>query len=133
MAYEHLRASLTKGNLWLYVLAELAAGEGTPGELKARVESKYGFAPAAITFYTVIYRLRHEGLVRRSSEGYRSAYALTPKGRGELSKAVAYLLEVRRTLASGSELHGTSEGALDEGRGRDQRDQDDAPPRLPDD
>ena len=119
MAYEHLRASLTKGNLWLYVLAELAAGEGTPRDLKGRVESKYGFAPAAITFYTVIYRLRREGLVRRSSEGYRSAYALTPKGREELSKATAYLLEVRRTLAPGSELQGPPGGPLDEGVGSD--------------
>ena len=98
MAYSHLRTSLTKGNLWLYVLAELSSGECTPGELKARVETKYGFAPAAITFYTVIYRLRREGLVRRSSDRFRSAYCVTAAGKAEFSKAVEYLGEVRGKL-----------------------------------
>ena len=100
MAYSHLHTTLTKGNLWLYVLAELSAGECTPAELRARVGAKYGFAPAAITFYTVIYRLRREGLVRRSSDRFRSAYSVTAAGRAELSKAVEYLAEVRAKLGA---------------------------------
>lgn len=101
MAYDHLRSSLTRGNLWLYVLSELEAGEGTPSDLRSRVAKKHGFAPAGITFYTVIYRLRRQGLVRRSSDSFRSAYAITPRGKEELSKALDYLEEVRGGLVRG--------------------------------
>lgn len=99
MAYEHLRVSLTKRNLWLYVLAELETGDGTPSELRAKVSSRYGFSPAAITFYTVIYRLKREGLVQRSSDRFRSAYTITAGGRAELSKALDFLSEVRGKLS----------------------------------
>ena len=101
MALEHLKTSLTKGNLWLYILSELQAGDATPGEIRSSVLDKRGFAPAAITFYSVIYRLRREGLVKRSSDSFRSAYAITPKGRGELLKAMSYLGEVEKNLAQG--------------------------------
>jgi DNA-binding PadR family transcriptional regulator len=99
VALEHLRASLTKGNLWLHILAELQGGDATPGELRARVLAKRRFEPAAITFYSVIYRMSREGLVRRSSDSYRSAYAITPKGREELAKALDLLAEVRKGLS----------------------------------
>jgi DNA-binding PadR family transcriptional regulator len=98
LALEHLRTSLTKGNLWLYILSELQLNDATPGELRCRVLDKRGFAPAAITFYSVIYRLRREGLVRRSSDSFRSAYAVTPKGKDEFLRAMSYLDEVRKNL-----------------------------------
>ena len=101
MALEHLRTSLTKGNLWLYILSELQLGDATPGEIRSRVLGKNGFAPAAITFYSVIYRLRREGLVKRSSDSFRSAYAITPKGRDELLRAMSYLGEVQKNLGQG--------------------------------
>jgi PadR family transcriptional regulator len=101
LAYEHLRRSLTKGNLWLYVLAELHSGDASPAELRSAVERKHGFAPASITFYTVIYRLRREGLVGRSTDAFRSAYFITPSGRAELSKALALLREVGERLEPG--------------------------------
>ena len=101
MAFDHLHSSLTRGNLWLYVLAELETQDASPGELRQGVQSKHGFAPATITFYSVLYRLRREGLVRRSSEEFRSKYSITPKGRNELSKALQYLESVRKSLSTG--------------------------------
>lgn len=98
LALEHLRTSLTKGNLWLYILSELQLSDATPGELRLRVLDKRGFAPAAITFYSVIYRLRREGLVKRSSNSFRSAYVITPKGKDELLRAMSYLGEVQKSL-----------------------------------
>ncbi|MBI3840497.1 MAG: PadR family transcriptional regulator [Thaumarchaeota archaeon] len=100
MAFEHLRSSLTKGNLWLYVLSELQVGDATPGELKLKVERR-GFSPAAITFYSVIYKLKREGLVRKASESFRSPYSITPKGNAELSRAIKYIDEVGRSLLQG--------------------------------
>ena len=98
MAFEHLQSSLTRGNLWLYVLAELERGDASPGEIRRIVQGKHGFAPAAITFYSVIYRLRREGLVRRSTDEFRSSYSITPKGRAELAKAVDYIGSVKNGL-----------------------------------
>jgi PadR family transcriptional regulator PadR len=100
LAFEHLRSSLTKGNLWLYVLAELRSGSATPGELKANVQRKHGFAPAAITFYSVIYKHRREGLVLRSSDNFRSAYSITPRGEKALAEALELIEEVGRGLRS---------------------------------
>ncbi len=101
MAYEHLQSSLTRGNLWLYILSELRTGDATPGQLRSRVLGKQGFAPAAITFYSVIYKLNREGLVKKSSASFRSAYSITPQGKESLFKAMSYLDEVRKRLADG--------------------------------
>ena len=98
MAFEHLRSSLTRGNLWLYVLAELEKSDASPAEIRKSVEGRHGFAPAAITFYSVIYRLRREGLVKRSSEEFRSTYSITPKGKVELAKALEYIGSVKDGL-----------------------------------
>lgn len=99
MAFEHLRGSLTKGNLWLYILSELARGDASPGEIRRKVEGRHGFVPAPITFYAVTYRLAREGLVRRSSDEFRSKYSITPKGKSELSRAIEYLESVKEGLA----------------------------------
>ncbi len=98
VAYEHLRESLTKGNLWLYVLSALEANAAGPVELRKLVEAKHGFAPATITFYSVIYKLRKEGLVRKTSEAYRSNYEITPNGREELARARAFMDSIGKSL-----------------------------------
>ncbi len=98
MAYEHLRESLTKGNLWLYILASLEEGPATPVEVKRLVEQKHEFSPATITFYSVLYKLRREGLVRRSSDAFRSSYEITNRGREELANAKNLLAKVKGEL-----------------------------------
>jgi len=100
LAFDRLRSHLTRGNLWLYVLAELQLGDATPGEIRTRVGQKHGFTPAAITFYSVIYRLNREGLVKRTSQNFRSAYSITSKGRQELARAIGYLGEVKDKLGT---------------------------------
>ena len=98
MAFEHLRDSLTKGNLWLYILAALSDSPRTPVELRALVRREHGFSPAVITFYSVLYKLRREGLVKKTSETFRSAYEITPKGQGELSRGRSFLATVEEGL-----------------------------------
>jgi PadR family transcriptional regulator len=99
VALSHLRASLTKENLWLYILSVLASCPASPAQIKRKVAAAYGFAPASITFYTVVYRLRKEGLVRRTSEEYRSMYELTDTGAEALQAARSLLVEVAGGLA----------------------------------
>jgi len=98
LAYHHLEESLTKGNLWFYILAVLEEGEASPNSIKAAVTRRYGFSPATITFYSVLYRLRREGLVRRSAETFRTDYVITERGSGELARARALLERVRNGM-----------------------------------
>lgn len=100
MAYDRLRDTLTKGNLWLYILTALEGGAAAPAELKAAVKGRHSFAPATITFYSVLYRLSREGLVRKSSDAFRSTYEITPKGRTELAKGRALLSSLASELGS---------------------------------
>jgi len=96
MALERLRTTLTKGNLWLYVLALLTASPARPGDIKEGVKSRYGFSPATITFYSVLYRLRREGLVKKSSEDFRAKYEITERGRTELAKGREFMEKILR-------------------------------------
>ncbi|MDV3278633.1 MAG: PadR family transcriptional regulator [Nitrososphaerales archaeon] len=94
MAYERLRESLTRGNLWLYILTTLEGSDASPGEVRERVRERFGFSAAGITFYSVLYRLRREGLVRKASGEFRSTYEITGKGREELERARRLIKEV---------------------------------------
>ena len=99
MAYAHLKESLTRNNLWIYVLSALEEGPASPGEIRKKVQAEHDFSPAAITFYSVLYKLRKEGLVQRKSDEFRSAYEVTAAGRAELSKAVELLEKVRKSVS----------------------------------
>ena len=96
MALERLRSTLTKGNLWLYVLTLLLDSPARPGEIKDSVKSKYGFSPATITFYSVLYRLRRQGLVKKSSDDFRARYEITEKGKTELTKGREFIEKILR-------------------------------------
>ncbi len=91
MAVEHLRNSITKQNLWLYILSSLRGGPASPSELEREVESNFGFSPAKITFYTVLYKLRKEGLVGKTTESFRSKYGITERGARALEEAIGAL------------------------------------------
>jgi DNA-binding PadR family transcriptional regulator len=98
MAYSRLRESLTSGNLWLYILSVLEDSEASPREVKERVKERYGVAAAGITFYSVLYRLKREGLVRKASGEFRSNYEITPKGRQEIERARKLIREVGKWM-----------------------------------
>ena len=66
MAYERLRDTVTKGDLWTYILSELGLPDASPSDLRRQVTDKCGARAASINLCSVIYRLRREGLVRES-------------------------------------------------------------------
>lgn len=98
MALEHLQESLTKGNLWIYILKVLEEGDATPSRIRDEVRRRYGFSPATITFYSVLYKLSREGLVKRKSTSFRSSYTLTDKGIIELKRGKEFLKELLRRI-----------------------------------
>lgn len=98
MAYERLVRKLTKENLWIYILKMLLERPDYPLGLKRRFKEKFGFEPAGITFYTVLYRLRSEGLVSSKSEQGKTTYSCTKKGEEALAMAVDYLESISQKL-----------------------------------
>ena len=98
MAYERLVRKLTKENLWLYILRMLLEKPDYPLGLKRRFKEKFGFEPAGITFYTVLYRLKGEGLVTSKGGQGRTTYFCTQKGEEALKTAVSYLEDTSRKL-----------------------------------
>jgi DNA-binding PadR family transcriptional regulator len=98
MALEHLRDSVTKQNLWLYILSVLIEGPASPAEIEKGVLSRFGFSPAKITFYTVLYKLRKESLVEKMAESFRSKYKITEGGEQAFRNGISTLANVVEKL-----------------------------------
>ncbi len=63
--------------------------------MKRRIAEKFGVRAAAITVYTVFYRLERDGYIAKRSDGY---YYVTDKGVGELREGIRLLREVAGML-----------------------------------
>jgi len=91
---ERFEASITKDNLWIYILTLLRKKELYAYELNEKIERQFSFSPGNVTAYIVLQRLKGEGYVKaayRKKEGgpQRHYYGVTPKGLAELAKARA--------------------------------------------
>jgi DNA-binding PadR family transcriptional regulator len=93
-----LKRTLTKGNLWLYILSKLRRGRVYAYGLRKEIEKEFGWSHGLITSYVVLYKLENEGLITSEFEGRRRYYKITKKGRKELEKAKKYLKELLMRL-----------------------------------
>ncbi len=104
MAYERLVRKLTLEVLWLYIVRLLMERPMYGYEVAKAFKEKYGFAPAKITVYTVLYRMEREGLLESEYKGglpgslWRRYYRLTRKGIEAFNKAREFLEETIRKL-----------------------------------
>jgi len=91
---ERFEASITKDNLWIYILTLLKKKELYAYELNGKIEKEFKFSPGNVTAYIVLQRLKGEGYVKaayRKKDGgpQRHYYSITEKGLAELKKAKA--------------------------------------------
>jgi len=93
-----LEHSLTKGNLWLYVLSTLSRKRVHAYGLGAEMEGRFGWRHGLVTTYLVLYKLESEGLIKSNFYGRRKYYALAPKGKAALAEAKKYLGELSSRL-----------------------------------
>ncbi|QLJ53362.1 MAG: Transcriptional regulator, PadR family [Candidatus Fermentimicrarchaeum limneticum] len=93
-----LKRTLTKGNLWLYILSELKRGRVYAYGLSKKIEKEFGWSHGLITSYVVLYKLENEGLISSEFEGRRKYYKITKKGSEELRKAKRYLQQLLNKL-----------------------------------
>jgi len=96
-ALKRLKDKLTKENLWLYIVRELAEKPMYAYKVKVVLREKYNINVATVTVYTVLYRMEREGLITKV-RGDDTTYRATEKGLEQLSRALALMKEIIRSL-----------------------------------
>ncbi|OLS32896.1 MAG: hypothetical protein HeimAB125_04210 [Candidatus Heimdallarchaeota archaeon AB_125] len=105
-AYLRLVKNLTIDLLWIWVLKLLKEGPKYAYQLKQEIQEKFGFSPATVTNYTILYLLEREGLVektdmRNSDERIdRKYYIITKFGEEVMKEAELYLKQTYEKLFS---------------------------------
>lgn len=96
--FERFKKSVTKDNLWIYILTLLKGREMYPYEIRKKIEERFGFKPGNVTAYIVFHKLRSGGYIEASKTKKlrgpeRTYYKITEKGREELKKAIKFYEE----------------------------------------
>ncbi len=96
-AFQRLEKNFTIDLLWIWVLRLLRDGPKYAYELRQEIQTKFGFSPATVTNYTILYLLEREGVVekvekRNSDERIdRKYYGITELGEQLMDAAETYL------------------------------------------
>ena len=92
-AMTRLVNKMTKEMLWMYILRLLQERPHYGYEIKELITKRFGFSPATVSGYAIIYRLTKDGLIeeQRKDDSPRKYYAITGKGRMAMSEAKAFL------------------------------------------
>jgi len=97
-AVNRLADKLTKANLWMYILRLLEDDPLYGYEIKQKIQAKFGFQPAIVSGYVILYKMKKDGLVQEewktsNEEGKpnRKYYSLTETGREAMGHAKKYL------------------------------------------
>ncbi len=97
-AMNRLAVKLTKANLWMYILRLLEDEPLYGYEIKQKIQDKFGFQPAIVSGYVILYKMKRDGLVQvewktSNEEGKpnRKYYSITDIGRRAMNRARLYL------------------------------------------
>ncbi len=92
-AMARLVKKLTKEVLWIYILRLLQERPLYGYEIKALVTERFGFSPAVVSGYAIIYRLTKDGLIegQTASDSTRKYYEITDKGQHAMQEAKKFL------------------------------------------
>ncbi len=92
-AMARLQNKLTKEMLWMYILRLLQERPHYGYEIKELVTKRFGFSPATVSGYAIIYRLTKDGLIvgQRTDDSPRKYYEITEEGRRAMKNAKEFL------------------------------------------
>ncbi|AEH24847.1 PadR family transcriptional regulator [Pyrococcus yayanosii] len=102
--FNRLRDKLTKEVLWLYILRLLKERPMYAYEIKGLLKERFGFEPATVSSYVVLYKLEEEGYVTsewHESEAGRPArkyYKLTEKGEKLFEEGIKLIEDTLKKL-----------------------------------
>jgi len=94
-AMNRLVNKLTKEMLWMYILRLLQERPHYGYEIKQLIQKRFGFSPATVSGYAIIYRLIKDGLieVQQTGDSPRKYYAITEKGNTAMIAAKKFLTD----------------------------------------
>jgi len=95
-ALERLKRKITIENLWLYIINILLEKPTYAYDVKRRIVEKFGFRPATITVYTVMYKMVREGLLEKDEDGI---YRVTKQGMKAYEEGLRFLEEIVTMLS----------------------------------
>ncbi len=97
-AMNRLADKLTKANLWLYILRLLEDEPLYGYEIKQKIMKRFGFQPAIVSGYVILYKMKKDGLVQvewktSNEEGKpnRKYYNITEIGKKAMNQAKIYV------------------------------------------
>ncbi len=93
-----LKRKLTTENLWVYVIASLMIKPTYAYDVRKLINELFGFNPTTITLYSVIYRLKKDGLIKEELVSGEKIYKPTEEGVKELKEAISYMEQVIKRL-----------------------------------
>lgn len=99
-AFRRLTKKISIDNLWIYILRLLQEREMYGYELKESIKKRFGFEPATVTSYTILYKLEKDNLVtsyiKDNPEGRpdRKYYNITQEGKDAMKKAKKLFEEI---------------------------------------
>ena len=107
-AFQRLEKNLTIDLLWIWILKLLRTEPKYAYQLKQEIQEHFGFSPATVTNYTILYLLEKEGLVEKTEMTNsieridRKYYVITQFGQKVMDEAESYLGEIYNKLFSDS-------------------------------
>lgn len=101
-AIHRLVEKITKANLWLYILRLLQEKPHYGYEIKNKIKDKFGFSPAIVSGYVILYKMKKDNLVtvkwepndeknQNSGKPNRKYYYITDLGNQTMDLARSYL------------------------------------------
>jgi len=96
-AFQRLKKKLTIDLLWIWTLKLLKERPKYAYELRSEFKERFGFNPATVTYYAVLYMLEKEGIVKKvviadnTERIDRKYYAITDFGYKLLEEAKIFL------------------------------------------
>jgi len=101
-ALKRLHKKLSIEVLFMWILRLLSEGDKYAYELREEVGKRFGFSPATVTSYAVLYKMAREGLVvaidRSSLFPNRKYYSITPLGQQTLASSKKIIDHYRSLL-----------------------------------
>lgn len=82
----------------MYLLRLLEERDMYAYEIRKELKDKFGFSPALVTSYVVLYKLEREGYVATKWIENKKYYSLTPQGKQLLREGVSYLRKMTEKL-----------------------------------
>lgn len=104
MPLDRLKRKLTKEVMWLYILKLLQERPMYGYEIKKQIETHFGWSPATITSYVVLYQLESGGYVTtevrsgETSNTKRKYYLITEDGNRILAEGKKYIEDFVKKL-----------------------------------